>query len=119
MSLVSDAGSVRSSAFSAARSWLLERSASSHDRPLTPGGCGAAATAESEARTMAKKSSAQRMLLARDDERLEAELGLDALRNRARGFIGAVGTDVQPPEVSAGEHLDGVGQPRKLPRDAA
>ncbi len=45
ISLVSDAGSKRSSGFSAARIWPLETSATTQARPTTCGGCGACARA--------------------------------------------------------------------------
>ena len=43
MILVSEAGSMRSSGFSAASTCPLERSPTIHERPMTEGGCGAAA----------------------------------------------------------------------------
>src|SRR6266850_8078098 len=115
ISLVREAGSMRSSGFSEARICPLERSPMIHDRPMTEGGCGAAAWAR-----VHTKNRTRRMLrmnrtgLAHDKERLDAQLAFDALRHRARVVLRAVRPDVQPPQVADGEHLDGILEPAQF-----
>ena len=50
ISLVSEAGSKRSSAFCDASTWPLDRSPTIQALPITAGGCGAAACTVSESR---------------------------------------------------------------------
>src|SRR2546423_1328502 len=99
---------MRSSAFSAASVCPLVMSATSHDLPTTEGGGGAAACAAS--RQTMRRSGKKRCMglpkkdriieLARDDERLELQLELDALGDRARGLARGVRANVQAPEIA-------------------
>src|SRR5436853_286017 len=115
---------MRASGFSEARIWSLERSPMIHERPITAGGCSAAAwatvpTKNRTRRTLRmsdrkKKGANYKTGLAHDEERLYAELAFDALRHRARGVVRAGWPEVQPPQVADGEHLHCVLEPAKF-----
>ncbi len=125
ISLVSEAGSKRSSAFSAASSWLLDRSPISQDFPMTEGGRGAAACAAVQAskRTRREKRCmglpkkgpriirAMRRVLADNEQRLQVQFSFDALGDRARIVVRLVGSHVQAPQVADRQDLDGIGKP--------
>src|SRR5688572_29380943 len=120
MSLVSEAGSMRSSGFSATSTWPLDRSPSSQARAPIGGDCGVAAMASAGTRP---SSSAAVLLMARGKKRsalshyengLERELGLDALGDGARGIAAEVRTDLQSPKVPAHQHPRCVLQPGRL-----
>src|SRR5438046_3380116 len=114
---------MRSSGFCEARIWSLERSPMTHDRPMTGGGCSAAACARDPTKNRTRitlrmgdheKRANYKTGLAHDEQRLYAQLALDALRHRARVVLRAVWPDVQPPQVADGEHLDRVLEPAKF-----
>src|SRR5687767_6572502 len=124
MSLVSEAGSMRSSGFSATSTWPLDRSPSSQARAPIGGDCGVAAGVAAMASAATRpSSSAAVLLMARGKKRsalshyengLERELGLDALRDGARGIAAEVRTDLQSPKVPAHQHPRCVLQPGRL-----
>src|SRR5438094_7904390 len=114
---------MRSSGFCEARIWSLERSPMTHDRPMTGGGCSAAACAREPTKNRTRrtlrmsdheKGANYKTGLAHDEERLYAQLALDALRHRARVVLRAVWPDVQPPQVADGEHLACGPEPAKF-----
>ena len=77
MILVSEAGSKRSSGFSAASTWPLVTSATIQARPATEGGVGACASASDEKRQSRKKK--WRSMLPAYDHGAQAEFRLDAV----------------------------------------
>src|SRR5207247_6629992 len=91
---------MRSSGFCEARIWSLERSPMIHDRPMTGGGCSAAACARDPTKNRTRRTLRMKTGLAHDEQRLYAQLALDALRHRARVVLRAVWPDVQPPQRS-------------------
>src|SRR5229473_7357636 len=114
---------MRASGFSEARIWSLERSPMIHDRPMTGGGCSAAASARDPTKNRTrrtlrmsdhKKGANYKAGLAHNEERLYAQLAFDALRHRARVVLRAVWPDVQPPQVADGEHLDCILEPAEF-----
>src|SRR5216684_5164268 len=106
---------MRASDFSEARIWSLERSPMIHDRPMTGGGCSAAAWARDPTKNRTRRMlRMNRTGLAHNEERLYAQLAFDALRHRARVVLRAVWPDVQPPQVADGEHLDCILEPAKF-----
>src|SRR5213596_1970632 len=105
---------MRSSGFCEARIWSLERSPMIHDRPMTGGGCSAAACARDPTKNRTRRTLRMKTGLAHDEQRLYAQLALDALRHRARVVLRAVWPDVQPPQVADGEHLDCVLEPAEF-----
>src|SRR5688572_25381927 len=119
MSLVSEAGSMRSSGFSATRTWPLEKSPSTQARAPIEGDGGAPAAASAGTRP----SSRQAVLLIAGDkkrsalshyENVERELGLDARCDGARGIAAEVRTDLKPPKLPAHPHPHCVLQPGRL-----
>src|SRR5580765_1293420 len=100
MSLVSEAGSTRSSAGRAASVWPLVRSPTTQERPMIDGGCGATACAHAQTkkRTTAKRCMKKLRIIGRlacDEQRFEVELGFDALGDRPRLLARPVWTDLQ------------------------
>src|SRR6185369_4641717 len=123
MSLVSDAGSTRSSGLSASSTCPLERSPTTQERPATAGGCGGAACTNTGRRRKTSpilfiRPAAKKRGLSHHDERLEIELRRDAIGHRARVVARGIRSDVQAPEVSGEEHLRALLEPRELVRDA-
>src|ERR1700682_6105358 len=135
MILVSEAGSMRSSAFSAASTWLLERSPTSQDLPMTFGGAAGAACAARMKRARNRRRRCmdlpkkeriiefviglRRAALADHQKGLQVQFALDALCDRAGRVVGAVGPAQQPPQTSGRQHLNLVGQPGELARHLA
>src|SRR3989441_10705908 len=102
---------MRSSGFCEARIWSLERSPMIHDRPMTGGGCSAAASARDPTKNSTSGALRMKTRLAHDEQRLYAQLARDALGHRARAALHAVLPDAQPPHVADTEHLHCVLEP--------
>src|SRR5687767_13841442 len=108
---------MRSSGFSAASTWPLERSPITHERPMIEGGCGAAAWQRTQKSRVRHRTTLR--ISTHHEEGLEAELALDPLGDGAGVILAAIRPDMQAPQVADRQDLDRFLEFRKLAGDPA